>query len=95
MPKKRILPRIFLHHWPLLCGVSGNEGLGLAGLCLRLRADWRTNVAMLPMATGTHGSHPGSVTHHPVVVKVVVKVSGDFSTIWLTAVSAYNIIGYV
>jgi hypothetical protein len=61
MPKKRILPRIFLHHWPLLCGVGGNEGLGLTGLCLRLRVDWRTNMAMLLMATGIRGSHMGGL----------------------------------
>jgi hypothetical protein len=81
MPKKRILPRIFLHHGPLLCGVSGNEGLGLAGLCLRLRVDWRTNMAMLLVATGIRASDMGGMPHHPVVVKVVVAVSADFTEV--------------
>jgi len=66
--------------------VSGNEGLGLAGLCLRLRVDWRKNMAMLLMATGIRGSHIGSITHHP----VVVGVFADFAAVWLSAVSACN-----
>jgi len=38
-------------------------------------------MAMLLMATGIRRSHMGSITHHPVVVKVVVAVSADFAAV--------------
>ncbi|MCX5671079.1 MAG: hypothetical protein NTU94_07140 [Planctomycetota bacterium] len=66
------MPRIFLHYLPLLGGVKGNEGLGLAGFCLRLRADWRTNMTTLLMTTGIGDSCNSGVRSRPVVVKVVV-----------------------
>jgi hypothetical protein len=71
MPKKWTWPRILLHHWPLLCGVNGNEALGLAGFLGRLRLRGAGMVVLL--ATPCVFQHPqGSLTRCPVVVKVVV-----------------------
>jgi hypothetical protein len=78
MPKKRTSPRIFLHHWLLLCGVKGNEGLGLAGFCVRLRVDCRMDMATLLMTAGL--GEPGNGSES--ALRMSSRLSLLFSLSW-------------
>ena len=66
-PKKCTLPRIFLHHWPLGCAVSGNDARGLAGF---FGVGWTMTTTHDNQLNQTYWSRLPSLS---VVVKVVVN----------------------